>query len=117
MTFDMTCEVFKNRSPDWLDARSLALHERIAEKVKVDPSLIDRARSVVESWLTNAHVDKRSHPYMHQWFAILSSDVDRVIQAMLDPSQAGKDLRQASPFAGALSHKERFQFFREWGVK
>ena len=34
--------------------------------------------------------------------------------AAVQPTEQGQALRQASPFAGVLTHKERFAFFREW---
>jgi hypothetical protein len=40
------------RSHDWIDARSLALHEAVAAKIEVTPALLDIARGNLARWLS-----------------------------------------------------------------
>ena len=51
--------------------------------------------------------------YADRWDALLALPLDQLIAAMLDPSEAGRAMRQCSPFAGALDARERWRIRRE----
>jgi hypothetical protein len=53
-------------------------------------------------------------PYLEEWARILSRGLDATTAVLLDESERATALRQCSPFAGALSSRERFSFLREW---
>lgn len=59
-------------------------------------------------------VDMRSQPYVERWNELARQGLDACLGAATQPTEEGQALRQTSPFAGVLTHKERFAFFRQW---
>ncbi len=96
-----------------LDARSLALHRAVAEKLRARPELLDIAHDNLNRWYETAG---RSRPYLDAWRDILQRPVGEVL-AVLESEGTGMDcerltaLRQASPFAGVLEPKERWAIY------
>lgn len=91
-----------------LDQRSLALHFAIAEKIKADPALLDKALQNIKRW--KAQSSSLSDP-LDEWEAIINQGVDKMIEFMRDPSEEATRLRQSSPFAGILTEAERLAIF------
>jgi hypothetical protein len=85
-----------------LDERSLALHRLIAEKVRADPALLDKARENLRRWQGTT-----GGPSLAEWRQILSGPVDQVAQFLVERSQKATRLRQSSPFPGILTEDER----------
>lgn len=61
------------------------------------------------------------HPeYARQWLLILDQPLDQLVEAIVDPSERGRQLRQSTPFAGALDPQTRWRIHREigqrWGI-
>ncbi|WP_430644975.1 helix-turn-helix domain-containing protein [Agromyces sp. GXS1127] len=92
---------------------SMALHRAIARKLThspedvlaVIPENLERIRHTVrgpiaESWMT-------------RWEHLARGPVEELIEAMLDDTPEGRELRQNSPFAGALSPDERIRAIEE----
>lgn len=96
----------------FLDARSLALHQRIAEKLREHPALLQVAQDNLDRWRST--LDPRSRPAMDEWQAVLQRGLESTVALMLDESERGIQLRQSAPFAGVLSHQERWAFFEQW---
>lgn len=92
------------------EERSIAMHAAIGELLRADPTRLRKAKLRVQSWLAEGSVPSA---YAEQWQAILSRPLDAVIQAIIDPSQEGRALRQVSPFAGFLAPRERWRIRRE----
>jgi hypothetical protein len=92
------------------EARSLAAHGVIAQRLHREPALLDRARARVASWLRTGSV---ARPYAERWQAILASSVDSIATALCNPSEEGRALRQCTPFAGASSPRERWRLWDE----
>lgn len=90
-----------------IEATSLELHRAVAERLRADPSLLDRARQKVEGWLRDRTIAK---PYADAWREVLARPVDDVAGFLEDPGERARQLRQASPFAGILDARTR------WGV-
>ena len=86
-------------------ARSLALHARIAQK------LHRRGTSVIEAARRNVVLMKARSPHaaplLDEWGRILEGTTNQIIARMLDPGEHGRDLRQVTPFAGVLTPAER----------
>lgn len=99
-------------TPQELDARSLALHRLVAEKLRAEPARFDRARATLARFFVI--VDPRSRTYMEAWRRIFDEGVEAAIAAATEDSERGAALRQASPFAGVLTPQERWQFLRTW---
>ncbi|MBP7532718.1 MAG: hypothetical protein KA775_12925, partial [Ottowia sp.] len=58
--------------------------------------------------------DARVQPYLAAWEAIMAKGLQSTIVVMLEESERAAALRQASPFAGLLSHAERFAALKAW---
>ncbi|WP_324470107.1 hypothetical protein [Ottowia sp.] len=95
-----------------LDARSLALHERVARRLIEDQHAFAHAQSTLARW--RLHADERVQPYLAAWQAIMAEGVQACIDTMLEDSERAAALRQASPFAGLLSNAERFDVLKAW---
>ena len=91
------------------EERSLALHHAVAERLRADPSLIERARQRVDDWLREGSV---ARAYAEAWREVLAGTVDRVAGFLEDPGARARQLRQASPFAGFLDARTRWSILR-----
>lgn len=100
------------RSPERLDARSLQLHQLIAQKVRAHPELFARVPATLRHW--RGTVDARTMPYIDRWDEIVSRGMEAALAVATEDSEDARALRQASPFCGILTHKERASFFRNW---
>ncbi len=90
------------------ERRSLAQHRLVAERL--DDELLDRARERVERWLAEGGP---VHPvWAQRWRELLDRPAREVAAAICTDDEAGRDLRQTSPFAGALTHAERWAIIR-----
>jgi hypothetical protein len=96
--------------PPWsdhrlLDARSLAMHATIAEKVALNPALLDIARSNLDRW--EAQRPGNRPRWLVEWRSLLERPWSEVAAAMTDLTDEAARLRQSSPFAGVLTPEER----------
>jgi len=92
------------------EQRSLALHGEVARLLCEHPELLARARARVEQWRLTGVVDAA---WVTAWSEVLALPVEGVIAALTDPSERARDLRQCSPFAGALAPRERWRILRQ----
>ena len=95
-----------------IEARSLAMHRAIAERIRADPALLGRVRATLRRWLED--VSPRARPYLEEWQRIVDGGVDATLTALTEESDRAATLRQCSPFTGILSNRERFAFLKEW---
>ena len=87
------------------ESRSLALHVAVARKLRERPESLEEARARVRGWLATGSV----HRYWAEaWANLLAGSLGEVIAAITDPGERACDLRQSSPFAGALDPRERW---------
>ncbi|MCB1056129.1 MAG: hypothetical protein KDD11_11570 [Acidobacteria bacterium] len=93
-----------------IEDRSIQLHRAVAEKVRRDPSVLEAARRKVEVWREDGSVHPR---YADAWRQVLALSADEVANRLVDPGETMVALRQSSPFAGALSPRERWQILRD----
>lgn len=98
-----------------LDARSLALHHVIADKLRRDPALFERVRHTLERW--RRVVDAGSRPYVDEWQRLADAGIEACLAAAVEESPRGAARRQCSPLGSVLSHGERFEFFRQWAKR
>ena len=90
------------------DRRSLALHERIA----------DRAAPV--ETLTPANLQRMrvfrpgASELLDEWERLLHGTPDLLVDALTNPGLRYRDLRHVTPFAGVLSAPERAAVYREF---
>ena len=100
------------RTHQEIDERSLALHRLVAEKVRRDPALLDKAKENLVRWrLTGC---ENSRPYLDEWERLVNLGIDACLAVATEDSERATALRQSSPFAGILTNDERSAFFRKW---
>lgn len=86
---------------------NLAMHRAIAKKLLDDPTeLTARALTNLPKIRANV-VGPRPESLVDEWESLLRGPVGPLLSALLDESSHGIDLRQNSPFAGALTQDER----------
>jgi hypothetical protein len=94
------------------DRRSLALHRLVATKVRSNPPLLDRARSILERWQAMASGGERY--YLNQWQSLLAAGQETCLARATEESELACALRQSSPLSCLLTVKERQDFMRQW---
>jgi hypothetical protein len=94
-----------------LDRRSLALHRLVADKLRADPALLQRARSTLERWMAQP---TPARPYLEEWQRLIDAGVDECLRVALADSERAAALRQSSPLACLLTNPERFRFLKDW---
>jgi len=97
-----------------LDERSLALHERVAQKVLADPSLLHKARENLRRWQEN---NGGTSPALVEWEQILNGHADQVAGFLVERSEKATRLRQSSPFAGILTESERMAIYESYSTR
>jgi hypothetical protein len=91
------------RSHEWIDKRSLALHEAVAARLEAQPQLLEVARANLKRWLA-----ARPAAALREWQRLLDSlPLPQLVQLLRSPEEEAVRLRQSSPFAGILSPAER----------
>jgi hypothetical protein len=100
------------RSHREIDARSLAMHRLIVEKVRREPALLEAAKATLARWRSTG--DTSTQLYDEQWERALTDGVDATARVALEESERGDAMRQCSPFSSILTPKERFAFLRAW---
>ena len=91
------------------EGTSLQLHRAVAERLRAEPALVERARRRVEGWLRDGTVAK---PYAEAWREILSCPAGEVALFLEDQGERARQLRQTSPFAGFLDARTRWVVWR-----
>src|SRR5258708_8775673 len=91
-----------------LDKRSLAFHVAIAEKLRSDPKLLEKVRDRLRRMLSDERVSISTRDAYREWLDVIEQhSFEEVLSLLLDPSEEGVRLRQATPFARILSRAER----------
>jgi hypothetical protein len=97
-----------------VDARSLAIHRAIAEKLRECPELMEVAFDNLRRWSAEAG---RAQRYLEEWGRLLERPLDEVLQLMVEDSEWMRAMRQAGPFAGVLSPKERWAIYDQFAIR
>ncbi len=92
-----------------LDARSLVMHCRVAQKISRDPQLLDKARENLKRWSAKSTGPKSR--YLEEWDEILDRPWSDIAALITDMSEEATRLRSSSPFVGILSPVEREQIY------
>lgn len=99
------------RSHEWIDRRSLALHEVVAAKLESDPALVDVARANLRRWLEVA-----PRPALLEWRLLLdATPLPALLVLLRSTGDRAARLRQSSPFAGILTPEERQSILDRYG--
>ena len=92
-----------------IEERSLWLHRAVADKLLRDPAVLAKARERVERW----RLDGSVHPnYAEAWSRVLAQTLEEISDRLADGGETMRALRQSSPFAGALTPRERWRILR-----
>jgi len=92
-----------------LDARSLAMHCKIVQKISRDPRLLGKAKANLSRW--SAKIDGPKPRYLKEWQEILDKPWPTISEMVTSMSEDATRLRSSSPFAEILSKKEREQIY------
>jgi hypothetical protein len=92
------------------EERSIAYHQVIADRLPRQPEVLEMARERVKGWLASS-----PSPQFHarKWAEILAGDVPSIAAFLVERSELAYELRQSTPFAGALKPQERWKIWRE----
>ena len=95
------------------ERRSLWLAYVVAGRIATDPE-----RSIADAL---EQVDKmrpsargQAQKWLDEWERLLNRPVDQILAALTDRSLRGRELRQNSPFAGALTDDQRHTALEAW---
>src|SRR6266478_2349453 len=92
------------------------LHDLVADKLELDPSLVRIPLENIDRWLANGHTAPHR---LEQWRQIIlraqqSPEGFQELLALLRESrQETERLREFAPFAGVLTAAERLPFIRQ----
>lgn len=95
-----------------IEQRILAQHRLIAERLGRDPSLLAHAKANLDRWAAG-YPDDALPQWLLGWRKILGSPESQVMRVLTEGSEHAKWLRSCSPFAGALSARERWRILKE----
>ncbi len=91
------------------EEKSLWLHQALLTPLMTDTdAVVSKAHENLGRWSTMHRPDGVT-TYLKKWERVLDDGLDAVMWAMTSPSQEARELRQNSPFAGALSESTRMQ--------
>ena len=91
------------------EARSLAIHREIAERVVRDSSTLARARATLRRWSADGHI---SPYYADAWERWLSRTPEEIAALLTDQGEQAHALRQNSPFVGIIDPRRRWVIWR-----
>lgn len=100
------------RTHQQIDARSLALHQLIATRLRSEPALFEHCKRTLARWQTS--VSASSQPYLQRWEQLFEEGLDASLNMATDNSQLATALRQCSPFVRVLTNTERWDFLNQW---
>jgi hypothetical protein len=92
-----------------LEARSLAMHAVIAQKIDRDLKLLNVARNNLQRW--RSRWDEEVPAWYREWCEIVKRPWPEIAAIITEPSEEGARLRQSSPFAGVLSAEARRRIY------
>jgi len=94
------------------EERSIAMHVAVAEKVRESPEILEAARRRVAGWEARGSVHR---DYVAAWMEVLGRPVSELCAFLVDRGERATAMRQVSPFAGALTPRERWAIHRRVG--
>jgi excisionase family DNA binding protein len=92
----------RGRSHRAAELQALAYHRLVAERL--DERLVEDASRRLRRWRAESRIDPR---WGDEWERILASPLSFMARAIGADSPRARELRQTSPFAGALTEQER----------
>ncbi len=97
-----------------LDAISLEMGRRTAERLLQQPSLLRVAQENLDRWSRlNADAASLMRCYA-EWREILGRSLEEICALLISNNEEGRRLRQNSPFAGILSAREVWELKQQF---
>ena len=97
-------------SHDLAEARSLAIHRLVAERLRHEPQLVEAALRRVETWAEEG----KMHPaYADAWRQLLKGPIEALLAVLSDRSERAAALRQCTPFVGVIDQQTRLRIWRQ----
>jgi hypothetical protein len=93
---------------DRAERRNRAYHAALARRLRKET--VRRALHQLWRWSEEGNIDPR---YAEEWEDVLRRPLPEIKKVLTEDSQRARDLRQNSPFAGALSEPERRKILQE----
>jgi len=84
------------------------MYRAVAAKLRCRPELLAVAHDNLSRWTADAG---RSQPYFEEWRRILAMPFEEMLALVVEDSERMTALRQCTPFAGALSPRERWDIY------
>jgi excisionase family DNA binding protein len=95
------------------EEKSLRLHQALLTPMLAEPNaVISKARDNLDRWHSMHRPDGMTVRYLEEWKRVLDGGLDAIVDVVISPSQAARELRQNSPFAGVLPNETRLQVLR-----
>jgi hypothetical protein len=92
------------------ERRSLAIHSEIARRLVDDPSLLEHARAVLQKWREEKLI---ATYYADEWERRFEGPLADLARFLASDAEDARALRQASPFVGIVSPRERWKIWRD----
>ena len=92
-----------------IEMRSLAMHCVVAQKIELQPRLLNAVRQTLESWL--ARYGDEAPRALLEWRDILHDVWPNIAALIIDPGERATRLRQSTPFASLLTAEERERIY------
>jgi len=81
----------------------------VAKRLLDQPAILDSARRGVQDWLASGPAAPASAARLA---ALLAVDISSIAAFLVERREQADELRQSSPFAGALDPRERWRVWR-----
>jgi hypothetical protein len=94
----------RGRSHRAAELHALAYHRLVAERL--DERLVEQARRRVARWKASGRIHPR---WAERWERVLALPLPRLAKTISADTPPARELRQTSPFVGALNEHERRQ--------
>jgi hypothetical protein len=107
-TLIASVELEEDEPHDRAERRNRAYHTALARRLRTD--MVQSALHQLWRWSEEGNIDPR---YAAEWEDVLRRPLGEIKSVLTDQSQWARDLRQNSPFAGALSEPERRKILEE----
>lgn len=97
-----------------IDKRSLEMHRMVCDMIRENPALLEKAWSNIAKKIQRCGYDSHEGWYIREWEKILSMPLEDCLKTVLDETEYGNQIRQATPFAGIIPQDVRHDFLKEW---
>jgi hypothetical protein len=92
------------------EARSLAIHRLVAERLRREPRLVEVALHQVATWAAEG---KMRPAYADAWRELLEGPFEALLAVLSDRGDRAAALRQCTPFVGVIDQQTRLRIWRQ----